>query len=101
MKLMEEKDWQPLCRAILQLESEQECRDFFEDICTVKELRDIAQRFRVALMLAEGKNYQEISQATGASTATICRVNKCLTLGEGYRRALDKLATDGVAAEEE
>lgn len=90
MKLMEEKDWMPLCQAILALESEQECRNFFEDICTVKELRDIAQRYRVALMLDQGKNYQEISQTTGASTATICRVNKCLTLGQGYRNALDK-----------
>ena len=90
MRIMDEKDWAPLCRAILALENEQECRDFFEDICTVKELRDIAQRYRVAQMLNEGKNYQEISQATGASTATICRVNKCLMLGEGYRSALDK-----------
>lgn len=90
MRIMDEKDWAPLCQAILALESEQECRDFFEDICTVKELRDIAQRFRVAQMLNEGKNYQEISQSTGASTATICRVNKCLMLGEGYRSVLDK-----------
>ncbi len=93
MKYMEEKDWLPLCRAILSLESEKECRSFFEDICTIKELRDIAQRFRVAVMLDEGNNYQEISQATGASTATICRVNKCLTYGEGYRAALDKRST--------
>lgn len=90
MKLMEEKDWLVLCHALLALESEQECRAFFEDICTLKELRDMAQRYRVALMLDEGKSYQEISQATGASTATICRVGKCLALGQGYRRALDK-----------
>ena len=91
MKHINTDDWQLFCRAILSLESEEECRAFFEDICTIKEVQDITQRLRVAAMLAEKKNYQEISSATGASTATICRVNKCLTYGEGYRRMLDKI----------
>jgi TrpR-related protein YerC/YecD len=84
------KNHEALYEAILRLENIDECRAFFEDICTIKELQDLSQRFLVAQMLSEGKNYQEICAATGASTATICRVNKCLTWGEGYRIVLDK-----------
>ena len=61
----------------------EECRKFFEDVCTIKELQAISQRLEVAVMLNEGKNYQEISKATGASTATISRVAKCLNYGAG------------------
>ena len=91
MRPTEHEDFLALSRALLALENEQDCQRFFEDICTIKEIRDISQRFRVAMMLSEGRNYQEISAATGASTATICRVNKCLNYGEGYRRVLDKI----------
>ena len=77
--------------AILSLETVDECYRFFEDICTIKEMQDIAQRLEVAFMLDEGKNYQEISKATGASTATISRVKKCLVYGSnGYRMVLDR-----------
>ena len=79
-----------LIQAILSLDTAEECRAFLEDICTIKELQDLSLRLRVAQMLSEGKNYQEICAATGASTATICRVNKCLTYGEGYRAVLEK-----------
>ncbi len=75
--------------AILRLRTREECYALFEDLCTIREVRDLSQRFEVAEMLAEGKSYQEISVATGASTATICRVNKCLLYGKGgYRAAL-------------
>ena len=78
-----------LFAAILQLETAEECEAFFEDLCTIKELQDLSQRFQVAKMLNEKKNYQDISKATGASTATISRVNKCLMYGTGgYRLAL-------------
>ena len=78
-------------RAILSLSSEEECAAFFEDIFTIKEMQDISQRLQVAEMLHDGKNYIEISRLTGASTATICRVNKCLLYGNGgYRNALEK-----------
>ena len=81
-----------LYTAILSLETEQECAAFFEDICSIKELQDISQRLEVATMLHEGKNYQEVSRETGASTATICRVNKCLNYGSGgYRLAMERL----------
>ena len=69
--------------AILKLESLDECRRFFEDICTIKELEAISQRLEVAKMPKAGCGYQEISGKCGASTATISRVNKCLLYGKG------------------
>ncbi|MBE5757259.1 MAG: TrpR YerC/YecD [Clostridiales bacterium] len=69
--------------AILKLNSIEDCRLFFEDICTIKELEGISQRLEVAKLLKEKKNYQEISKITGASTATISRVNRCLVYGNG------------------
>ena len=77
--------------AVLKLKSKEDCRKFFEDVCTIKELQDVSQRLEVAKLLSEKKNYQEISKLTGASTATISRVNKCLLYGkEGYQVVLEK-----------
>lgn len=75
--------FEDLFQAILKLGSVEDCRKFFEDVCTIKELQAISQRLDVAKMLSEGKNYQEISKETGASTATISRVAKCLNYGAG------------------
>ena len=81
-----------LFRVIMNLESTDECYQFFEDVCTVKELQDIAQRLDVAVMLSKGKRYQDIAKELGASTSTISRVNKCYMYGEGgYQAALEKL----------
>ena len=81
-----------LFQAVLNLETIDDCYNFFEDICTIKEIMDMTQRLMVAKMLDGGKSYQEISKETGASTATISRVNKCLNYGSGgYRDALDKI----------
>ena len=81
-----------LCDALLCLRTREECYAFLEDACTIKELNEIAQRFEVACLLDEKKNYQEVNKKTGASTATICRVNKCLNYGNGgYRTAIDRL----------
>lgn len=81
-----------LYQAILALKDENECRSFFDDLCTISELQAMKQRFDVALMLDQGQIYSEIAKATGASTATISRVNKCLKYGEdGYRVVLDRL----------
>ena len=75
--------------AILKLNDVDDCRKFFEDVCTIKEIQDIAQRLEVAKLLKDGCNYQSISKETGASTATISRVNKCLNYGSGgYRLVL-------------
>ena len=84
-----------LHRAILSHENVEECRNFFEDICTVKELQDIAQRLKVAQMLKSGCSYQEVSRETGASTATISRVNKCLVYGSGgYDTVISRIGED-------
>lgn len=80
-----------LFEAILKLKRKEDCRKFFEDVCTIKELQDITQRLEVAALLKDKKNYQEVSKITGASTATICRVNKCLNYGAGgYGLVLEK-----------
>jgi TrpR-related protein YerC/YecD len=81
-----------LFRAILSLENEEECNLLFEDICTVKELQAMAQRLTVAAQLSEGKNYNAVSESTGASSATISRVNKCLLYGDGgYKLVLERM----------
>jgi TrpR-related protein YerC/YecD len=91
MKQTINEEARELFRAILSLSSEEECAAFFEDLCTIKEIQDLSQRLQVADMLNRGEKYQTIEQATGASTATISRVNKCLVYGSGgYRLVLDK-----------
>ena len=81
-----------LFKAIMMLENEEECAAFFEDICTIKETQDISQRLSVAEMLNDGEKYQAIEEKTGASTATISRVNKCLNYGSGgYAPVLERL----------
>lgn len=78
--------------AILSLENREECYTFFEDVCTVNELISLAQRFEVAKMLREKRTYLEISEKTGASTATISRVNRSLTYGnDGYDMVFRRL----------
>ena len=72
-----------LYKAILQLKDEQECYDFFQDLCTVSELRSMEQRFEVASLLDDGMIYNEILERTGASSATISRVNRSLSYGTG------------------
>lgn len=82
-----------LFESILTLKSVDECYSFFEDICTVKEIQSIAQRVVVARMLTEGSVYSDIVDATGASTATISRVNRSLNYGsDGYKIAFKRLA---------
>lgn len=81
-----------LFKAILLLENEAECYQFFEDICTINEIKSIAQRLEVAKMLREGSTYEEIAKLTGASTATISRVKRCLHYGaDGYQLVLDRM----------
>lgn len=88
----EKKNIEQFYKAILSLESEEECKLFFEDIATIKELLELSSRLEVASMLDEGKVFNDISKETGASSATISRVNKCLNYGPGgYRLILDKI----------
>lgn len=81
-----------LFHAILNLENVDECYNFFEDLCTIKEIQDMAQRLDTAVLLDEGINYQNISKQVGVSTATISRVSKSLNYGnDGYKTALERL----------
>ncbi len=78
--------------AVLSLRTVEECQAFFKDVCTIKELQDLTQRLQVAVLLDQGKNYQEISRQTSVSSATISRVNRCLLYGDGgYRTVLDRM----------
>ena len=81
-----------LYNAIISLKNPEECAAFFDDICTIQELESLAQRFEVACQLSEGKSYIDVNKNTGASTATICRVSKCLNYGDGgYKIAIDRI----------
>lgn len=77
---------------VLSLETRDECYEFFEDLCTINELRDMSQRLEVARLLRGGEKYDRIEEATGASTATISRVKRCLAYGaDGYNTVLERL----------
>ena len=81
-----------LCEAVLTIKTKEECYRFLEDICTIKEIQAIAQRFEVAKLLTSKKTYTEIEALTGASTATISRVNRSLTYGvDGYKLVFERL----------
>ena len=81
-----------LFEAVLQLENVEECYQFFEDVCTINELLSLSQRFEVAKMLTEHKTYLEIAEQTGASTATISRVNRSLNYGnDGYQMVFSRM----------
>ncbi len=87
---MKEKNFSKLLySAVMTLKSEEECQHLFEDLCTPKEIKSIAQRFAVAKMLSEGRIYNDIVEETGASTATISRVNR--TMSKGSKTVLERL----------
>ena len=91
MKNWHTEETDALFRAILSLNNVEECYAFFEDACTIKEIIEIAQRLKIARLLRDGVSYHAICEETGVSTATISRVNKCLSYGNGgYRLALDR-----------
>lgn len=92
MKKLETKEVEELFEAILSLKTIEECRMFFEDACTVKEVLDVAQRLKAAKMLKKGENYVNVCKATGMSSATVSRVNRCLEYGSGgYELILERL----------
>jgi TrpR-related protein YerC/YecD len=88
--------------AILTLKNREECYRLFEDLCTVAEIKSLAQRLQIASLLYEGKTYVEIFETTGGSTATISRVNRCLEYGaDGYRTVLKRLEDNSRSTEQE
>lgn len=92
---IKDNDIDILLSAVLKIQTWDECSDFFEDLCTVQELKALSQRIRVASMLMNGKVYSDIVAATGASTATISRVNRSLNYGtDGYKLVLERLGND-------
>ncbi|MBQ3865874.1 MAG: TrpR-related protein YerC/YecD [Clostridia bacterium] len=89
-----------LYHAVASLETEEQCARFLEDLCTIKEVQDMAQRLDTAILLDKGMNYQTISREVGISTATISRVSRCLNYGQGGYREVLELLKKSVAAEE-
>ena len=84
-----------LFKAILNLQTMEECYIFFEDVCTINEIQSLSQRFEVAKLLREKKTYLEIAEKTGASTATISRVNRSLNYGnDGYDMLFKRMADE-------
>lgn len=91
-KKIRTKEVDHLFEGILSLKDKEECYSFFEDVCTVNELLSLSQRFEVAKMLREKRTYLEIAEETGASTATISRVNRALNYGnDGYEMVFNRL----------
>ncbi len=89
---LQSKDIDDLFKTVMNLGSSEECYRFFEDLVTVKELQAMAQRWQVAKCLDAKMTYVEIEEKTGASAATISRINRCMTYGsEGYKRMIDKM----------
>lgn len=92
MKEIDDKSIETLFNAVLQLKNTDECKKFFTDLCTISELKSMNQRMEVALMLRDKCVYTDIASKTGASTATISRVNRCINYGAGgYNLILDRL----------
>lgn len=92
MRKYEDKSTDALFKIIANINTANDCRNFFEDLCTIKELKDMAQRFETAILLKKGQNYQEISATLGTSAATISRVSRCLNYGTGgYDKAIEIL----------
>ena len=87
--------------AILTLETREECYHFFEDLCTVKELSDMAQRLQLAKFLLDGSTYEQIVKTAEISTATISRINRCIQYGSGgYRETIEKARAAEKASEQ-
>ena len=91
MRKIKDRTVDNLINALISLENEEECWLFLQDLCTITEIRSMAQRLEVAKLLEDGLVYSEIAQKTGSSTATISRVKRCLDYGDGgYKMILDR-----------
>lgn len=84
------KEMSELFKAILSLETEDECLDFFEDLCTIKEIEQMTQRYAAAKLLSEGRTYEDVISLTEISSATLSRVSKCIKYGKGYKNIINK-----------
>ncbi|MEH7114903.1 YerC/YecD family TrpR-related protein [Neobacillus niacini] len=94
------KELDQLFQAVLSLKDLEECYRFFDDLCTINEIQSLAQRLDVARMLSDGNTYHKIETETGASTATISRVKRCLNFGnDTYEMVLERIKTEKTAEE--
>lgn len=94
-------DKEALFQAILSLQTPEECRNFFEDLCTMKELEDMAQRLTAARLLLDGCTYEQIIRHVAISTATISRINRCIQYGSGgYKEILERIKEEQPAENE-
>ena len=93
MNIFENESVEKLFKAIADIENAEECAAFFGDLCTIKEIQDMAQRLETAILLDKHENYQTISAKVGVSSATISRVSRCLNYGTGgYKTVIGKMA---------
>lgn len=90
-KHIEKNEISNLFKAILSLKTEQECQDFFDDLCTNKEIEQMAQRVCAAKLLMDGKTYNQVIEETDISSATLSRVSRCVQYGKGYSEILKRL----------
>lgn len=100
MPTYKNKSTDRLFKVLSQIDNPKDICAFLEDLCTIKEIQDMAQRLDTAILLDEGMNYQKIAEKVGTSTATISRVSRCLSYGAGgYRKVLDKLKEESAEKE--
>ena len=90
-KKITSKDIENLYKVLLQLKSVQDCKDLFADLCTNKEIEQMAGRIKAAKLLEEGKTYNQVIEETNISSATLSRVSRCVQYGKGYSKFLDKI----------
>ena len=92
MKGIHSAETDKLFETLLKLRTVDECYDFFEDLCTIKEIKDMSQRLQIACLLNKGLSYQKVAEVTNVSSATISRVKRCLDYGSGgYAKALESM----------
>ena len=84
-KTVSKKDIQNLFEVIIKLNTVKDCQNLFDDLCTDKEVEQMAQRIKAAKLLIEGKTYNQVIEQTDISSATLCRVSRCVQYGKGYR----------------
>ena len=84
------KDVEYLYETILSLKSIEDCEDFFDDLCTIKEVDNMSQRLKAAKLLMDGKTYTEVTSGTNVSSATLSRISRCIQYGKGYKKFIKK-----------
>ena len=86
--MMKNKDFNELCELMLSFETVKDFKDFFDDLCTYKEIEQFAQRYMAARLLLEGKTYEQVIKEVDISSATLSRVSRCVKYGKGYNRLI-------------